>query len=621
MQVIIKRVVSLLMSLVMLILAAFGIGTSGVTDGMKTGDWLKALCEEFGMTTYSSEDPYYEGITAESEYFGAVQAAYEWGIIDEKDDMDLDAPLTNEFAAKCLVKAARLEAENVPEIKNAKWLDYAEEVAIACANGLFKLSALGFFKVEILSVEDALKVLADAKTMWANQSFDETFANYTVKDGVKDLTAASYTEADGKFVYDDADLAKGDVFVNEQGAYKVKAVAKEDGKTVVSAAEVALEDAVDAVSMEGTVEANLEDAQVVNEFNGEVIQDYAEEESFAAQSKVGDWVKEQATGLVNMAVDKAKKEINKLLANPKISFSVKGYKIKAAYTDGTVALSVSGNPTSHIAIAKSYALSNINFSTKYDANLAKLKINEAYVIANYDLVDQTAVTGSYAASVVPTETENEVDFLTRVKEGLFKISEGNAVKIDVVTFSVPVGKTGLIVSLKLSVSISVSGKVEVIVTANETKGVEVIDNHVRYISDSTIYERQYNISGDFQVTVGLYLSLNFLSYDIVDAYIVGGIGAVVTTNVYRNNEIVVEGLQIPADVYLEATAGNDAFDDTQSCIDIEFYGILRIAVGENSLCKKIGLHKTWSIFDRSNGAFAHWHLEDGQRVDACTRAA
>ena len=44
------------------------------------------------------------------------------------------------------------------------------------------LAAGGVGVGEALSTEDALKVLAEAKTIWANQAFDEEYAEYIVKD-------------------------------------------------------------------------------------------------------------------------------------------------------------------------------------------------------------------------------------------------------------------------------------------------------------------------------------------------------------------------------------------------------------------------------------------------------
>lgn len=614
-----KRILSAVMSFIMIILAAFGVGSSAVTDAMLVGDWLAALCEEFGMASYENEEPYYEGITADSEYFAAVQTAYEWGIINAEDDVVVDAPLTNEFAAMCLVRAARLEAENVAEIKNANWLDYAQEVAIAVANGLFEISASGKFKVETLKTEDALKVLADAKTIWANKAFEEKAASYVVADGVKDLAEVEYAEENGKFVYDDVDLEEGDVFVNDQGAYEVKAVTEEDGKAVVSAQSVALEDAVDKVSLEGTVEANLDTAQVTDENSGEIVQDY-DEVKIGGQGDVGNWIKDEVKGLIAKGIEKAIEAVDEFLTSPEISFSIKGFKVKVGYNAGTVALSVAGNIANNIHINKAYALSDITFSTKYDANLKKLKINEAYVIANYDLVETTVLTGSYAASVVPDETENEVDFLTRVKEGLFHLEKGSNVKFDVVKFNIPVGSTGLIITLKLSVTISAVGTIKIVVTSNETKGVEIINNHLRYISDSTIYDRKYEITGDFKLMLGIYIILNFLGYDIVDAVFQGGIGAYVVTRVYKENKVIAEDLEIPVDVYMEATAGNEAFDNTKFCVNVDLYGILKISVGENSLVDEIGLSDSWTIYDRSNATFAHWHIEDGSLMDACSNA-
>ena len=41
----------------------------------------------------------------------------------------------------------------------------------------------------------------------------------------------------------------------------------------------------------------------------------------------------------------------------------------------------------------------------------------------------------------------------------------------------------------------------------------------------------------------------------------------------------------------------------------------------DSIIGKIGLSKTWNIYDRDNGTFAHLHIENSGIVDQCSYAA
>ena len=54
----------------------------------------------------------------------------------------------------------------------------------------------------------------------------------------------------------------------------------------------------------------------------------------------------------------------------------------------------------------------------------------------------------------------------------------------------------------------------------------------------------------------------------------------------------------------QAVAVLDDADEFHISGKATIYGILRISVGENSLMGKIGLKKSWSIFDRNNGTIA-----------------
>jgi hypothetical protein len=109
-----------------------GLGGNQV-QGVTTGDWLTMLNDQFGMTTYVSQDPYYADIDASNPYFEAVQIAYEWGVINDADAIDVDANVTHEFVAMTLVRVALLEVNKPAPIKNASKLAAPEEVAVAAA--------------------------------------------------------------------------------------------------------------------------------------------------------------------------------------------------------------------------------------------------------------------------------------------------------------------------------------------------------------------------------------------------------------------------------------------------------------------------------------------------------
>ncbi len=393
-----------------------------------------------------------------------------------------------------------------------------------------------------------------------------------------------------------------------------------DGAAIVDVADLAIEDAVEAVDFEGEVDVDFDDA-IVYDNNGNLVANDAEP-TVAGQGII----KDKAGELIDKGVDAAKD----FLKAPKFSFSVKGFKVKVAYKDGQVVFSVGGNVVDGVYVEKLYQMSNIKFDAKYNANLAKLDIKEAFIKANYDLVETTTIEGSYAASVVPEggSFTNEGDnFLEKVKNNLSNLTlqPGGGQKIRIYSFTYPIGTTGLTVDVDISMTLSVDGKIEIIVTSNETKGFEIINNKGRVIRESTIYDRAFNITGNFRAVLGLDLSLTFLKIKIIDVELNGGVGAYVLTKVFNVKTHNVTTSDIPLDVAVEASSGLDDLEDLRFCADVTLYGILNVSVGRNSILSKIGLYKTWNIFDKDgalyDGTFAHLHIENSGIVEQCSYAA
>ncbi|MCR5485474.1 MAG: hypothetical protein K6F09_07750 [Clostridiales bacterium] len=599
-----KKIMAIFLSALMALLGSIAPGLFGAdVQGIKEGEWLSLIVTEFGMGTNDySKTPYYGSVGADDPYFAAVQISYEWGVITSDDVIKTDAYATNAFIYNTLTKAA----------------------------GTVDLATLSMKKNwRKAASKDAVAYLASAKDIWANKDFSDSTQNEIVADnGVADLSDLDYI-IDGDNLLFNADafkLAAGKTFIvgatdanPAGGAFKALSVTKADGIATVAVEKVALEKAVETLDVEGTVDADLGKAEIRDQ-NGEVIQQATVDSKAEKVAAVG-------TGLVDDAIGKVKGKVGDFLANPSISFSVKGIKIKADYSKdtGVANISVGGEVTDGVKLEKYYKLSNIKFDYKYDANLAKTRINEAYFTTNYDLVETTVLQGSYGASVVPEDGKftSTGDFLNDVKTNLGKLTlkNGYGQKIRVFSFTYPLGPTGLTADVDIFLSISAVGRIEIIVSSNETKGVEILNNKARYISDSTVYDRLYNISGDFQVVFGVCAALTIFKVKIVDVAAEAGVGAYVITTIFNPNTHSFSNVDMPYDVAVEAASGFDAAQDLKFCADVQLYGILRISVCENSILAKVGLSKTWEIFNRSNAVFAELHLENSGIVDQCTYKA
>ena len=590
-----QRIVALILSFLMSILSALGIAVPS-SDGLyvKQGEWLALVNEDFGFTKQDVEIPY-TGVP--NEYLDTVKTAYGHGVIVDGDKIDVYKYATNEFVSATILRATSADVKiDIPE--NGRKAKLAE--ALEALSAAVKAS-----NNKVVSPIPQSEIVPQA--------------------GVADLSDVDYSVVGDKLVYAAADfaLAAGDTFIaganeyNVSGAaYEVKAVEVVDGAAIVTVAPVAIEDAVESIDFEGSVAADLDKA-VVYDNEGNLISD-GNDVVVAGQGKIA----EKTGELVAKGIEAAEN----YLKNPKVSFSVKGFKVKAAYTGGRIDLSIGGKVVDGVSVTKAYSLSNIKVDAKYDANIQKLAIKEAYLKMNYDLTETTVLEGSYAASVVPEGgafTNEGESFLEKVKNNLnsLTLQQGGGIKVNIFTFDIPIGSTGLTVELNVSLTLSASGRIEIIVTSNETNGFEIINNKGRVIHESTIYDRAYNISGDFRAVLGLDLSLTFLKFKIIDVEFGGGIGAYVLTKIFNIKTHNVETTEVPLDVVLETSSGLDNLDDLRFCADVQLYGILNVSVGRNSIISKIGLSKTWTIYDRDNGVFASLHIENSGIVDHCTYAA
>ena len=593
-----KRIIALILSFLMSILGALGIAVPTDSDLVKQGEWLALVIEDFGITKQDVEIPY-KGVPA--DYLDIVKTAYGYGTLEGIGKLDVNAYATNEFVAATILNTSSVDVDiDIPTkgLKAKKWAKLADALealdAAVAANNNKEVPAIP--QSEIVPQAD-----------------------------VADLSDVAYTVVGDKLIYAAADfnLKAGDKFIaganefNISGAaYEVKAVEYVDGAAIVDVAAVALEDAVEAVDFEGAVDVDFNDA-VVYDNNGAVVE-IADEPTVAGQNVI----KDKTGELIDKGVEAAKEYLNA----PKISFSVKGFKVKAALNDGRVDLSIGGNVCDGVYVEKLYTMTNIKIDAKYNANIKKLDIKEAYVKTNYDLVETTVITGSYAASVMPEggSFSNEGDnFLDKLKTNLstLTLQPGGGQKVQIFKYDIPIGTTGLTVEMDVSLTLSVTGKIEIIVTSNETKGYEIINNKGRVIHESIVYDRAFNISGDFRAVLGLDLSLTFLTYKIVDVEVSGGVGAYVITKIFNVKTHNTTTSDLPLDVVVDSSTSLDNLDDLKFCADVTLYGILSVSVGRNSIIGKIGLSKTWNIYDRDNGTFAHLHIENSGIVDQCSYAA
>ena len=588
------KIISIIVSIIVLVMTSIfpGFVWPG-TETVETGAFLEQVDEAFGYLPGLTVDTIL-GVEPNNEYYLAVSAAANNDVLVDYETIDVTASVTPEFVATVLVNAAGVPVGEVNTvIENATSIKNVAKVSAAVENGIITLDVNNKLGLGAMSADEVTAAIEKAVSL--RGTFTEESNDLVLVDGVK--TVSDYTvDGDSIVVPASTDIAAGDVYVVEQSdeimtgaAYKAESVEVVGDTKVVTNSEVAIEEVIEKIDYEGTSDVDFATA-MITDGNGEVLSDgYLDTNAISK--------------------DDIMKTFKKL-AN--VSFSVKGFKIKAKITDTGLNFSVSKSVCDGVTLSKAYELTNLTVDAKADMNVAKLNFNEVYLKFNYDLKDTTTISGSYAKTfgeeVTTVGEKLSGDSFWAKAVNNYVLSKLDSTSIKLFTFTLPLGSTPLSITFDVLLNIDVNGRMEIVVVSEEMHGVEIINNKVSTINESTVVDRQANIYGQFELRLGLDVALGLYGYALVDVCVEGGVGAYVEAHAKfvdaEGNPVVQSTLTVPVDYLKELAAGANVEGEIDISGHADIYGILNVSVGNHSAIGKVGLKKTWTIFDRSNGVFA-----------------
>lgn len=588
------KIISIIVSIIVLVMTSIfpGFVWPG-TETVETGNFLEQVDEAFGYLPGLTVDTIL-GVEPTNEYYLAVSAAANNDVLVDYETIDVTASVTPEFVATVLVNAAGVPVGEVNTvIENATSIKNVAKVSAAVENGIIALDVNNKLGLGAMSADEVTAAIEKAVSL--RGTFTEESNDLVLVDGVK--TVSDYTvDGDSIVVPASTDIAAGDVYVVEQSdeimtgaAYKAESVEVVGDTKVVTNSEVAIEEVIEKIDYEGTSDVDFATA-MITDGNGEVLSDgYLDTNAISKDDII---------------------KTLKKLAN--VSFSVKGFKIKAKITDTGLNFSVSKSVCDGVTLSKAYELTNLTVDAKADMNVAKLNFNEVYLKFNYDLKDTTTISGSYAKTfgeeVTSVGEKLSGDSFWAKAVNNYVLSKLDSTSIKLFTFTLPLGSTPLSITFDVLLNIDVNGRMEIVVVSEEMHGVEIINNKVRTINESTVVDRQANIYGQFELRLGLDVALGLYGYALVDVCVEGGVGAYVEAHAKfvdaEGNPVVQSTLTVPVDYLKELAAGANVEGEIDISGHADIYGILNVSVGNHSAIGKVGLKKTWTIFDRSNGVFA-----------------
>ncbi len=293
-----------------------------------------------------------------------------------------------------------------------------------------------------------------------------------------------------------------------------------------------------------------------------------------------------------------------ILDDVNVDFDIGDLNVYAGIKDGGVDFKLSG-AINGVNITKSWELRNFVLDTKFEGNLSVNEVKTSYIILNYDLKDTTTATTSKAWSLDETalpEGSDDVDFFARVENNLFEMKEGSASEIDVFSVDIAIPNCPAItVGITAKLIVTFDGRVDLVITSAETKGVVVRDNKVTTVCESESDGWNLTAQARVEAKLGLYVDLSIVSITLVDAGIEVGLGVHVT--VYMSGETSQYAIDIPYDYLLDIKFNFPNSENLSASVNVKVYGIVTISVGENSIIEKIGLSKTWNLVTEENGTF------------------
>lgn len=673
-----KRIISLFLVFVLSSSIAASLAScSTMGFGVTTGEWLNMVVDKFGITGYQSETPHIEAVKKDNSYFSAVQAAYEWNIIDEETELDLDGRVTKGLVANTLVRAVGMD--------DLTGFDYDDIAQFAVDNAYVDFESYRgrTDNIRFVSSEEAQNSLDKAFDKWANYDFGLPQEQVSFSDDVVILGAKSSenSENGNNVGHIDGDsnknatqfydsetsnienfkrtwlsenvvavpesvaqgLKEGDTYIlpDESGqlstTYKVEKITNEDGFVVITNTEedATFEETVKEMNISGTYEPDLTESVIVDGLGRTV-----------SSSTVSNMSSLSSPTVEFASYHPGEMEITNTAKKPKsLSFKVDTFSIKGTVSDSSVSFSVSGEfpldkaKTTKLKISKSYEIKDIKAS--YDYDYKKGKFSNAYAKLDYTTVEKTGGELSITSkgSFAPEYTNGNGKFLTNFARAIYKnSSEPGAKSIKICSITV-VGTPIVGLSLDVKVKISLSGKIELVVTTNNVKGIQLQSDKIRYIKDQR-EDVDLNAQGKFEATVYVGLSFKVLKFSVIGFGLEGGIGCKVTATAHISDTVSHTELDMMTFDGVSASIMSSTISKyngqlythdelgqihlkCDTCLDIVSYLILKFTIDSDCVIAKLPIKIDFEVvfFDDKNAKidFACGHREDGQWVDECTR--
>jgi len=507
-----------------------------VSDAVPTNEeWLTMINDVFHITPDNEENP------------DQIQAAQDWGIIPDAAELDLNQPVDEEFVTSTLMKAAGFVS---PDAGDEEIRQTAEKYGISGNN------------TAITSRSEAVSQLLTVKNAWNHQTFERDI-NIEYMDNVvnywEDISPDDISFTDTGVIipseYTGA-LEKDSILIvpknenGEGGAYKTISVQNNgDGTSTVISIPASIEEVYKRIDVSDSFDV---DCTTVELLRDDVTVSYPDGTSGLSDTSV------QNGGIVPLnCVPLAQGN------NAGITFGITlGDNLEVAAT-----------------------VKNIRLNTDIDWSFGIFKglhVDHVYMGVDYD-------TELSLAMKLEKSSDDSAGWLLARKY----IDEPSVEIGKMAVYICP----GISVNLRIKLSVDVSGSLQLLIDAENTKGFEIINGKYRPIDETTITSQNIIVAAE----IGAYTTLILaLSLD----YIVG----------------VADLISLELKVGPTLKGSVTIHENDSYCIDIS--GFLKIEL-KLYLLKDIGNIGGFITLADINEENSPWkvellHIENGVVTDSCT---
>lgn len=489
-----------------------------------------------------------------------------WGVIQK--DEEIKEYLKYDFLAKTIGKLIDNEDNTITFLKENGWINRWKK------------------DDDLVSEEVANEVIDLAVDIINNKTFVSKF-EIEEKQDIKHIDEYELLENDlltkesfivGDYIYLEGDNTYKKIVGYTSNGYKL--------------ADVEIEEIIESLQIEDSYNLDLSNAI---DTPGEVSLEYEEEGQ--------------------MYVNNGKN----LLASKTKSFTSQGFRISYKLSTSGINARISKN-VDGLNMFFDIAISNIKPSYKWDYKNGK--VNDAYFKVDFKTVEEIGVSiGRYKNYYLDFKDKDASSFLNLAKSVIKKSDDEVVATIKICEIKTPIPQMPLMYfNIEVLAKVYTSGKMEIVLSNQHTKGFEIKDGNFRIISD---VDRDINLKagGSAKATLGLNFNLEAVKLRLMDVEVDAGIKASLytTLHLYDSEDNKTEVTSDLAYSSLDELSKEN--NDVKICGDISLNWLLDIRFNTSkTLLYKFGLWKEFEILDEDNQVLGNrTHLENFQFVDKCTR--